>query len=665
MNALLLVSKEKRQLKKAAVTKALFIFGRSSQCDLVLDDEPMASRQHAEITRTDETFWIQDKGSRNGTLLNGKPLAERTQLNDGDEIDIGATQLKFILDRNQQDSDEPLSGATRVMEFNKVEGAAPGKKVVTPSARKDWHVQLTIVEGPFAGGKVTNWEPPLLIGRGLDNHIVLLDDAVSIYHARITGDGDHHILEDLDSSNGTFVDGIKVKRTTLESGQRIKIGLSSLVFKKSNLAKQRQLRTRVLLGAAIIIVVLGLATLLKPADVTGKFLSEGEALHRRGDLVKAMDAYQSALKVDENSEAAKAGIKAVTLDMAARESLAEAEQAAGKELYDKAKELCYQVLRNSPNNAQARGLVAVIKSIENAKVAFSARNWGDAVALLEKARDTFPKSALVRQRLEAATRELEAQQNLLKAKECLQHQQIDMAETALRAIPESSVYFIEARECLDNTASNRKVAEYVIRARAKYQKGLVSEALVECDRGLQASPANSLMLGVRDRIRQVEPLIGSLAGAEAMDAPDDVPALGRHLRACESLIQIEDDPLNVFRKRAVEAKKRLGVRLAEVCREDCAKAEAALQGGDQKAAFGLYKLAVQADTNNTDALQGLEKLQKKMTAAARSSYQKGLVHEELGQADLARQAFKMVLELSAPGEEYYVRASRKLKDYAQ
>lgn len=666
MNATLLVTKEKRQLKKVAVNKDVFVFGRSSQCDLVLDDELMASRQHGEITRADDAYWLRDTGSRNGTVLNGAPLVERKKLNDGDEIDIGATRMKFILDQSPAEADESEGGATRVMEYKKANGPAPVKKAVAASGQTDWNVQLTIVEGPFAGGKVSNWASPLLIGRGLDNHIVLLDDAVSIYHARITGEGERHTLEDLDSSNGTFVDGIKVKRTTLENGQRIKIGLSSLVFKKINLRKQRQLRSRVLIGAVCFVAFLGLIKLLQPADVAGKYLAEADALCRRGDLTKALECYQSALKVNgaRNGEA-KAGIKAVKLEMVARELLAEAELAAGKELYDKAKELCYQVLRNSPNNTQARGLEAVIKSIENAKVAYSAKNWGDAVALLEKARDMFPKSALVRQRLEAATRELEAEQSLVKARDCMQHQQGDMAEQALRTIPEASVYFIEAKECLDRIASNRKVADYLGRANANYQKGLVAEALVECDKGLQASSSNALMLSLRDRIRSIEPLLGPLADAEAMNAPDDVPALWRNLLACETLIQAEDDPLNVLRKRAVAAKARLSVRLGELSREDCAKAAALLQEGNQREALRLYKLAVQADTNNTGAIQELGKVQKKMTVAARSAYQRGLVHEELGQADLARQAFKTALELSAPDEDYYIRAARKLKDYVQ
>ena len=665
MTAMLVVTREKKQVQKAPVIQDVFMIGRSSQCDLVLGDEAMASRQHVELTRMGDVYWIQDKGSRNGTLLNGSPLEERKRLDDGDEIDIGTTRLKFILDPGHPDSEEPLSGATRVMDFSKKESKGLGQKVVAKTGQQDWHVLLNIVEGPFAGGKVADWESPLMIGRGLENHIVLLDDAVSISHAKITGDAQRHILEDLDSSNGTFVDGIKVKRTTLENGQRIKIGVSTLFYKKTNLRKQRQLRNRVILGTVIMAGLLGAAKLLQPTDVAGKYVTDAEGLYKRGDLTKALEGYQAALAKDANRAEAKAGIKAVRLELAARDTLAEAEAVAGKGNYDRAKELCFQVRRNSPNNQQALNLEAVIKSIENAKVAASSKNWGDAVALLEKAKETFPESTLVSQRLDVATNESLAEQNLARAKKCLEHQQVDLAEVALQAIPDSSVYYIEARERLDNIASNRKVAEYLSRAKAKYQKGLIAEALLECDSGLQASPANTWMLDVRDRIRRVEPLIGPLANAEAMGTPDAVVMLRSQLQACDSLLQVEDDPLNVLRKRAGEAKKRLAARLTELSGENYVMAESSLKVGNQREALRLYKLALRADTNNANAAQALEKVQKKMTAAARSSYQRGIVHEELGQTDLARQAFRTALELSAPDEDYYIRASNKLKDNAQ
>jgi hypothetical protein len=67
--------------------------GRLPECEIVVDDAG-ASRQHAEVRRTDEGFVVTDLGSTNGTLVNGTPIREHL-LGDGDRITIGETVLEF------------------------------------------------------------------------------------------------------------------------------------------------------------------------------------------------------------------------------------------------------------------------------------------------------------------------------------------------------------------------------------------------------------------------------------------------------------------------------------------------------------------------------------------------------------------------------------------
>lgn len=51
-----------------------FRFGRDTSCEVRFDD-PMVSRRHAEVSCVDGTWWIADLGSRNGTLVDGKPVS--------------------------------------------------------------------------------------------------------------------------------------------------------------------------------------------------------------------------------------------------------------------------------------------------------------------------------------------------------------------------------------------------------------------------------------------------------------------------------------------------------------------------------------------------------------------------------------------------------------
>ena len=71
---------------------------------------------------------------------------------------------------------------------------------------------------------------PVSIGRLPDNMVVIDNAAVSGRHARVFKEGNHYVLEDLKSTNGTFVNDKPVARHTLLEGDVALIGKHSLVF---------------------------------------------------------------------------------------------------------------------------------------------------------------------------------------------------------------------------------------------------------------------------------------------------------------------------------------------------------------------------------------------------------------------------------------------------
>jgi hypothetical protein len=70
------------------------------------------------------------------------------------------------------------------------------------------------------------------VGRGPDNHLVLEDERVSQYHARIRRSGRVFYLFDLASTNGTWVNGQRIFRLLLRDGDKIQVGNTTLVFKQ-------------------------------------------------------------------------------------------------------------------------------------------------------------------------------------------------------------------------------------------------------------------------------------------------------------------------------------------------------------------------------------------------------------------------------------------------
>jgi tetratricopeptide (TPR) repeat protein len=104
--------------------------------------------------------------------------------------------------------------------------------------------------------------------------------------------------------------------------------------------------------------------------------------------------------------------------------------------------------------------------------------------------------------------------------------------------------------------------------------------------------------------------------------------------------------------------------LVQAAQASAAKAAKTLQMGDRKEALRLYDLAVKANPGNQNYVGPRDKLRHEIVAECRELYQKGIVHQDLGQSDLARQAFQQILNIGVPGEDYYERAVRKLKDTA-
>lgn len=70
------------------------ILGRHPSCQIVLDNGSV-SRQHAQITDSSGTFFIEDLRSRNGTQVNGASIRGRTELRDGDEVHVCDYAFQF------------------------------------------------------------------------------------------------------------------------------------------------------------------------------------------------------------------------------------------------------------------------------------------------------------------------------------------------------------------------------------------------------------------------------------------------------------------------------------------------------------------------------------------------------------------------------------------
>jgi hypothetical protein len=77
--------------------RPLTSIGRSPTNSIVISDT-FASSEHATISLKEGRWWLEDRNSRNGTVLNGEPIKTSVIVTDGDIISIGSTHFKLTLD---------------------------------------------------------------------------------------------------------------------------------------------------------------------------------------------------------------------------------------------------------------------------------------------------------------------------------------------------------------------------------------------------------------------------------------------------------------------------------------------------------------------------------------------------------------------------------------
>ena len=122
--------------------------------------------------------------------------------------------------------------------------ATPMSTVLHVSPRRD-RATLTVLSGTDPGCVLALQEREVILGRARDVTLSIDDPSISRRHARIfQTDGGRHLLEDLGSTNGTFVNGRVVCRVALESGDRIQLGpdlilLFSLVDEREDVLKRQ------------------------------------------------------------------------------------------------------------------------------------------------------------------------------------------------------------------------------------------------------------------------------------------------------------------------------------------------------------------------------------------------------------------------------------------
>ncbi len=89
---------------------------------------------------------------------------------------------------------------------------------------------LAVIMGTNAGQIHTVSKPRIILGRAADSDVQLQDSEVSRRHAMLEIHLDEGSVVDLGSTNGTYVDGVRIQRATIYSNQEFSLGTTTLMF---------------------------------------------------------------------------------------------------------------------------------------------------------------------------------------------------------------------------------------------------------------------------------------------------------------------------------------------------------------------------------------------------------------------------------------------------
>ena len=242
--------------REYAIAGTSLVFGRDAACDVVVPGKDV-SRRHAEIVQTPKGYLIVDS-STNGTMVNDVRIEGQRLLARADVITIGEEKFRFYADTaapapppenpppGPAASAPPLTpSAASPPPLPPTQGSAPaaaGRMRETvhgmPAAQRPSGAALAsflVKSGALKGQRLSVKTPVVNIGRADYNDLVFPDESVSTTHAKLQRREGVWVLVDLDSTNGTFVDGEQIKgEAPLAPGVTVRFGEIGTVFEPTD-----------------------------------------------------------------------------------------------------------------------------------------------------------------------------------------------------------------------------------------------------------------------------------------------------------------------------------------------------------------------------------------------------------------------------------------------
>ncbi len=179
--------------KSLALYPGTFLIGRKQSNDLSLNDKKV-SREHMRIdVASDGKVTIFDNNSSNGVYLDNKRIVDSSPMLPGQTFRLGETTIRLV----EEEKVNPIAPVLENPENENFTHSLMGAGEYKPAGSSTQSLDLSKIS--------------ITIGRDPSNTLVLSHPMVSRFHARIISQNEKHYILDLNSVNGTYLNGQRVE----------------------------------------------------------------------------------------------------------------------------------------------------------------------------------------------------------------------------------------------------------------------------------------------------------------------------------------------------------------------------------------------------------------------------------------------------------------------
>jgi pSer/pThr/pTyr-binding forkhead associated (FHA) protein len=482
--------------------------------------------------------------------------------------------------------------------------------------------------------------------------IVLNDPEVSSQHAVIKKNNVELTIEDLGSSNGTILNGNRIKKSNLIAGDEFVIGGVTFTVRYQSEFLNEESSNVMPVDAYQTVEV------EEVVEVESDDVQEEASIDNLGGFTDTGPKEKSIIKqILNDEEKRKKALYLVVLLVAAWAFLDEPDKPApppkitknpteikdktkpketkkgGKKLSDEERQALsarYEIGKNHANNGRYREALEELN-----KVSAIDPNFTDSLpSLIALSKEGLSKLEEVEKKRiaeeQAAIKKKQIAELVKKAQEYTKDRRVELASETFNEI---------AKIDPENMEVPKLKMELDDWQKEKARKEL-EEATKKKNR--------------EDKIEKLKPSKNLYVQKEWFKA----------ISKLEDFLKIKDMDEDLT-KEATE--------MLRVCREEISnslaplqgKAKSLLEGQDLKGAYEIYQQILKIEPSNAEALNQVVDIKEQLTAKARKIYREAIISESLSLFQDAKEKFQEVQQISPVDSDYYKKASDKLKDYLE